>query len=229
MTIKQYLGPALAVALAVPSFALADEGQQRDSQTREERTQSQRESARAEEQQRTAEQRTTEREPRTRQDMEQYRREMRTAELREHVLPAMASIETAQISAAALHELASEAFDPQYARRNVELADQALRFGSEQVDSLREMRGLSRDERARLDEAARHLRDAHSTAQRIQESVGAELVRQQQADELRNHSEQLHTQLADAHRAIEGIAEDYQISTRFTLQEQEDEQREERG
>lgn len=126
-------------------------------------------------------------------------------EVKGYVLPIVAGIESAQMSAAALHQLATaEPLGRQDVRRTAELADQAVRIAQARADELRKLKGLSAEARPEAEATASKLKAARASVKEIQ--------RQSDAAQVRDASARLHAQLADAHRSIERLAGMYKVS-----------------
>lgn len=126
-------------------------------------------------------------------------------EVKGYVLPIVAGIESAQMSAAALHQLATaETLARQDVRRTAELADQAVRIAQARADELRKLKGLSAEAKPEAEATASKLKAARATVKDIQ--------RQTEAAQVRDASARLHAQLADAHKSIERLAGMYEVS-----------------
>lgn len=141
-------------------------------------------------------------------------------EVKGYVLPIVAGIKSAEMSAAALHQLASsEPFERRDARKTAELAEQAVRIAHERADDLREMKGLSAEARSQAETATKKLKEARSSVERIQRQVGVleEPFRRNEAENVRNESVRLHAELSAAEKAIQSVADSYHISTKLEL------------
>lgn len=141
-------------------------------------------------------------------------------EVKGYVLPIVAGIKSAEMSAAALHELATtEPFERKDARKTAELAEQAVKIAHERADDLRGIKGLSAEARSQAETATKRLKEARSSVERIQRQVGVleEPFRRNEAENVRNESMKLHTELAAAEKAIQSVADSYHISTSLAL------------
>lgn len=143
-------------------------------------------------------------------------------EVKGHVLPIIAGIKSAKMSAAVLHELAvTEPFERRGARGIAELAEQAVRISRERAEHLRDLKGLSAEARTEAEKATKKLKEARSSVERIQRQVGImeAPLRQNEAESVRNESVRLHAELSDSEKAIEKIADIYQVSTNLDFSE----------
>jgi hypothetical protein len=143
-------------------------------------------------------------------------------EVKGYVLPIMAGIRSAEMSAAALHELSTtDPFERKDARKTAELAEQAVRIAHERAEDLHEMKGLSAAARADAETATKKLKEARSSVESIQRQVGVleAPFRRNEAENVRKDSERLNSQLSDAERAVQRVADAYRISTKLAFSE----------
>lgn len=156
-------------------------------------------------------------EPEARQPAQQPEADTKKqTEVKGYVLPILAGIKSAQMSAATLHELAtSEPFARRDARKTAELAEQTVKIAREHAEALHKLTGLSPDARAQAEAAVTALRQARSSVDRIQRQVGGQgaAFGRNEAENVRGESARLHTELSQAQSAIEQIARAYHIST----------------
>ena len=144
----------------------------------------------------------------------------RQGDVKGYILPIVAGIKSAKMSAAVLHELSTtEPFERADARKTAELAEQAVRIAHERAQELHDMKGLTAEARAQADSATKQLKEARASVERIQRQVGVVegVFRRDEADNVRNESMRLNAQLADAERAIGRIADAYHVSTNLDL------------
>lgn len=137
-------------------------------------------------------------------------------QVKAQVLPALAGVEAARVSVAALRELAMmQSLDRRDARRTAELANRGIEMAQERIEALGDMRQLSPEARNDVNTAERQLREARASIEQIHRDVGVVegIVQRDEAQNVRARSEELHTQLAGAQRTIEHLAGQYRIST----------------
>lgn len=140
-------------------------------------------------------------------------------EVKGYVLPIIAGIESAQMAAAALGQLATmETLARKDVRTTAELAEQAIRIAQERTEDMRKVKGLSAEARPEADALLNKLKTARASVKKIQRQVsGSGKLRPNYAGGLRNEAAQLHTTLADAHESIEKLAGMYDVSTSLTM------------
>ncbi len=137
------------------------------------------------------------------------------ADVKAHLVPAIAGIESADKAAAALYELSSaEQINRQDAQRTVQLAQQALNLAYGRTQALGNMKGLSSDARSEVDAAEAKLRDARQTLSQLQKEVGAG-TRTEDMKQIQDHAKTLHGDLSDAQKSVDRIAKAYDVSTKL--------------
>jgi hypothetical protein len=146
----------------------------------------------------------------------------RHAEVKGYVLPTVVGIESAEMSAAALHELATtEPFERRDARKLTDLAGPAIRVAHDSAEGVAKMNGLSGEARSEAEAATKRLKDARASLERIEKSVkGAEgRMEREEAMKVRDDARRLNSELNSAEKSIERIAGTYNISTKLELGE----------
>jgi len=139
------------------------------------------------------------------------------AEVKGHVVPILAGIDAAQLSAAALFQLATPApTDNKHVRRTAELAEQAVKLAHEEAEELGELDGLYADARTQAKAVAKKLEQAKASVDRIQRQVGVieGAFRRDDARMIQDDAKRLKMQLSDAKHAARELAGRYNVMTR---------------
>jgi hypothetical protein len=145
------------------------------------------------------------------------------AEVKAHVLPVVAGIESAELAIGALHELATaERFQRRDARKTAELAEHGVRIAHERAQELQRLRGLSDEERRAAQDAARQLQEARSTLRRVNRQVGTieGMLRRQEAENVRSEAQRLQSELRAARTSIEKVASAYDVPMHLEIRQQ---------
>jgi hypothetical protein len=137
------------------------------------------------------------------------------AEAKGNLMPVIAGIESAQTSAKALQELAgTEPFERRDARKTAQIAEQGAKVAHERAEDLAKMKGLPPEAREEAKAAAKKLKEARSTIKHIQREVGTieGHFHRDQAKSVADLSAKLTTELEDARRSIQKVADTYGVS-----------------
>ena len=139
------------------------------------------------------------------------------------VLPAFAGIQSAEVSVAAVHELANDAkLQRKDLRKAAELAEQGVRVAQKSADDLKGIKGLSGEAKNEAQAAAAKLKEARTSVEHIQRQVGLTgAFRKDEADTVRQESMKLHAALGEAQQSLQKVAGRFQVSTRLELGDSE--------
>lgn len=147
------------------------------------------------------------------QSADQAKSDQAKADVKAHVVPTIAGIEAADKAAAALYHLSSgEELNRQDAQRTVQLAQQGLNLAYNRTQALGDMKDLSSDARSEVDAAETKLRDARQTLSKLQKKVGTR-IKTEDMEQIRDHAQNLHTNLSDAEASVDRVAKAYDVST----------------
>lgn len=148
------------------------------------------------------------------QHQSQQSEDSMNAQVRGNVLPLAAGIKTAQASAGALQQMASNGpLDHSDARSAAELAEQGVDVAQERAENLTEIEGLKSQADVKAVTAA--LNDARDTIEEIQRKVGfiQGPFESNDAQKVSTLSAQLSKQLQQAEQSMQKVADNYGIST----------------
>lgn len=136
-------------------------------------------------------------------------------EIRGYIWPIAAGIEGARASTVALQSLSTnEPFNRKDARKAAEIADKSLTVAYDTAEELSKMKGLTLDAKAQAQNAVMKLKAARGTLSQIRDQVGVieGLFERVDAEKVHNLSTTLITQIHEAQKATQSVADVYQIS-----------------
>jgi hypothetical protein len=137
------------------------------------------------------------------------------AEMRGHLIPIVAGVQSTQVAVAGLKELMkSEPFMRKDARETLEIGEKAIGISHGRAQQFAK-RGPAAS-RADAEQLASALKAAKSQVDKVKRQVGVEgALRRDELEKLRTELPLLETALSDAHMALDKVAKSYNVATRL--------------